>query len=291
MFVIIGATGQVGRNIAQCLLEKQQPVRIIVRNPDKAKILSELGAMIHVGDIDRPSDVQNGFKGADVVFLLDPPAYHEPNVEEITRRRLDTLKAAIIQNGVKKIVVLTSGGIHRHDIDIGNLRLAQIWEDGLRDLNIPVTSLRPTWFMENWIPAIGMAKKSGRFPSMVRHIDRPMPQIAVRDIAKIATETMLSTWTGFQVLELEGPQRYSVTEIANAVSKRLNKGVHPCVITKDALPSMLLSINTHFNSIHGWVAMLDFVNGESSFFEHDDATVKGTTTLEEFLSSVMWQFE
>lgn len=102
MFVIIGATGQVGRNVAQCLLEKQQPVRIIVCNPGKAKKLSELGAMIHVGDIDSPSDVQNGFKGADVVFLLDPPAYHEPNVEEITRLRLDTLKAAIVQTVSKK---------------------------------------------------------------------------------------------------------------------------------------------------------------------------------------------
>jgi NAD(P)H dehydrogenase (quinone) len=284
MFVITGATGQVGSHIAKYLLEKKQPVRIIVRNPDKAKQLAELGATVHLGDIDNPSDIQAGFAGADVVFLLDPPAYHEPNVEEITRQRLDTLKAAIVQKGVKRVVALTSGGVHQRDIDIGNLRYAQIWEDRLKDLNVPVSSLRPAWFMENWLPAIGMAQQNGQFPSLLRNLDRPIPQIAARDIAKIAAEVMLSTWKGFQVLELEGPQRYSANDVANTLSKHLGKDVHPSIITREALPSMLLSINTHPNSIDGWVTMLDFTNGDKAPFEHEEAAVKGTTTLDIFIS-------
>ncbi|GAB5589245.1 hypothetical protein Unana1_04145 [Umbelopsis nana] len=258
MFVITEATGQVGSHIAKYLLEKKQPVRIIVSNPDKAKQLAELGATVHVGDIDNPSDIQAGFAGGDVVFLLDPPVYHEPNVEEITRQRLDTLKAAIVQKGVKRVVALTSGGVHQRDIDIGNLRYAQIWEDGLKDLNVPVSSLRPAWFMENWLPAI--------------------------DIAKIAAEVMLSTWKGFKVLELEGPQRYSANDVENTLSKHLGKDVHPSIITREALPSMLLSINTHPNSIDGWVTMLDFTNGDKAPFEHEEAAVKGTTTLDIFIS-------
>lgn len=287
MFVVIGATGQVGSHVAEYLLERGQPVKIVVRNVEKAHRLSQLGAIVHVGDIDNPKDIESGFKNADTVYLMDPPAYHEPNVEEITRKRLKTLKDAIVQNSVKKVVVLTSGGIHNHQIDIGNLKYAQIWEDGFKELTIPVASLRPAWFMENWIPAIMMANENGQFPSMLRSLDRPIPQIAAKDIAKVAVDTMESSWSGFQVVELEGPQKYSVVDVTNALSKHLKTDIHPSVIERDQLPKILLSINTHANSIDGWVAMLDFTNGTSTQFEHSETSVKGSTTIDEFISSVL----
>ncbi|KAI9287884.1 hypothetical protein BC943DRAFT_358379 [Umbelopsis sp. AD052] len=287
MFVIIGATGQVGSHVAQYLLERGQPVKIIVRNIDKAQQLSQLGAIVHVGSIDNPEDIESGFKNADTVYLMDPPAYHEPNVEEITRRRLTILKDAIVQNSVKKVVVLTSGGVHNRHLDIGNLKYAQIWEDGFKELTVPVTSLRPAWFMENWIPSIMMAKENGQFPSMLRYLDRPIPQIAAKDIAKVAADIMESSWSGFQVVELEGPQKYSVLDVTKALSKYIKTSVHPNVIERDQLPSMLISINTHPNSIDGWVAMLDFTNDVSPQFEHSEETVKGSTTIDEFISSVL----
>ncbi|KAH8556046.1 hypothetical protein BGW37DRAFT_479617 [Umbelopsis sp. PMI_123] len=287
MFVIIGATGQVGSHVAKNLLEKGQPVRIIVRNPNKAQKLSQLGAITHVGDIDNAQDIETGFKNANAVFLIDPPAYHEPNVEEITRNRLAILKAAIIKNSVRKVVVITSGGIQYRDIDIGNLKYAQIWEDGFKELTIPVTSLRPTWFMENWIPAITMAKENGQFPSWLRNLDKAVPQIAAKDIAKVAVDILESSWTGFQAIELEGPQRYSVINVTNALSKYLGKDVRPSVVEKHQLPSMLSSMNIHPNSINGWVAMLEFSNGNFPYFEHGNEIIKGSTTIEEFISSVI----
>jgi uncharacterized protein YbjT (DUF2867 family) len=287
MFVIIGATGQVGSHVAEYLLERGHPVKIIVRNVEKAQKLSQLGAIVHVGDIDNPQDIESGFKNADAVYLMDPPAYHEPNVEEITRKRLKTLKDAIVQNSVKKVVVLTSGGVHNRHLDIGNLKYAQIWEDGFKELTTPVTSLRTAWFMENWIPSIMMAKENGHFPSMLRYLDRSIPQIAAKDIAKVAADIMESSWSGFQVVELEGPQKYSVIDVTNALSKHLKTDVHPNVIERDQLPSMLLSINIHPKSIDGWVAMLDFTNGTSPPFEHGEETVKGSATIDEFISSVL----
>lgn len=49
---------------------------------------------------------------------------------------------------------------------------------------------------------------------------------------------------------------------------------------------MNLPDHTHAKPDDEWVAMLDFTNGASPQFEHNKTTVKGTTTIDEFVSSV-----
>lgn len=52
MFVVIGATGKVGSHVAERLLRRGQFDKINVQNVEQAYRLSQLGAIVHVGDID-----------------------------------------------------------------------------------------------------------------------------------------------------------------------------------------------------------------------------------------------
>src|SRR4051812_31286333 len=55
MFVIMGATGNVGSGAAYALLEAGAPVRVVVRNVEKARPLAEKGAEVFVADISDPA--------------------------------------------------------------------------------------------------------------------------------------------------------------------------------------------------------------------------------------------
>ena len=98
---------------------------------------------------------------------------------------------------------------------------------------MPVTFLRPAWFMENSSWDVAAARGQGLIASFLQPLDKPVPMVATEDIGRAAARLLQETWTGHRIVELEGPRRVKPNDIAatfGAVAKNIAMGFegYPC---------------------------------------------------------------
>ncbi|NIL44115.1 NAD(P)H-binding protein [Salinispora arenicola] len=153
MYLITGATGNVGGPLARRLHEQGHPVRVLVRNPARAADLP-VGIERSVGDLDNPDDVANAVKGVDAVFLMQVGSGTD---------QTNVMINAVRNTGNTRIVLLSSVGARLMPISdnpvIGGALAAR--EDLLHGSGLDVTYLRPNGFASNalwWLDGIRVGK-------------------------------------------------------------------------------------------------------------------------------------
>src|SRR5271156_4554328 len=110
MYAITGITGNVGSVVARTLLERDLPVRAIVRDPGRASSWAERGCEVAVADINDTGSLTAAFSGAEGVFVLVPPNFDpEPGFPE-ARAIASTLKSAVEAATPGKVVYLSTIG-------------------------------------------------------------------------------------------------------------------------------------------------------------------------------------
>jgi len=88
---------------------------------------------------------------------------------------------------------------------------------------LKVLHLRPAYFLENHLSAIGMIKMMGIYAGAVKP-DLKIPMIATRDIGAYAAERLLKLdFSGHQTQELLGERDLSMPEAAAAIGKAIAK--------------------------------------------------------------------
>src|SRR5262249_31674286 len=76
MILVTGATGHVGSELVQQLIERGEDVRALVRNPSKATKLPPTADVV-VGDLEDLPSLLKAFQGTDRIFLLVPGIGHK----------------------------------------------------------------------------------------------------------------------------------------------------------------------------------------------------------------------
>ncbi|MDT7804416.1 MAG: hypothetical protein QOI78_7849, partial [Actinomycetota bacterium] len=140
MFLVTGATGNVGAEVVSALAGAGSPVRALVRRPETP--LPD-GAEAVVGDLNDPGSLGDALKGVEGIFLLS--GYPD----EI----LDLARDA----GVRRIVLLSGGSAALEDL--GNAVSAYMTrsERAVRASGLDWTFLRPRAFSSNalrWLPQL-----------------------------------------------------------------------------------------------------------------------------------------
>lgn len=74
MYIVLGATGNVGSAVANELLEKEGDVTVITRSKEKAAAWAKKGAKTAVADVKDTNQLNRIFKTGKYLFLLNPPA-------------------------------------------------------------------------------------------------------------------------------------------------------------------------------------------------------------------------
>ena len=72
--ILVTTAGKVGAEAARLLREQDVPVRVLVRDPDKAtaRALAGAGAEIAAGDLDVPESLDAAMAGISAVVLVSP---------------------------------------------------------------------------------------------------------------------------------------------------------------------------------------------------------------------------
>ncbi len=210
--LIVGATGTVGSGLVQALRSRDVEVRALVRDPAKVEALRSQGVATVVGDLDRPESLAGAVEGVDKVYLITwngPSAVlHAHNVIEAATRA-----------GRPHIVRQGAYGSERSRI----VRDHQAIDEELASSGLPVTTLNPTWFMQNAMMAASSVASSGVIWMPFK--DGRVGMIDVRDIVDVAVEVLTGRGHEGQRYVLTGPASVSFHDVARALSNALDKPV------------------------------------------------------------------
>ena len=229
MYVITGATGNIGRAIAETLLSQGLPVRVIGRDPARLQALVDRGAESRVGSLDDTGFVRDAFAGATAVFAMIPPVYVADDPRAAQGKVGEAIAAAIEANRVPHVVHLSSLGAELTE-GTGPVLGVHDQEARLdRIEGVNVLHLRPTYFMENLLHGVGMIQSMGIYGTPLR-ADLAFPLIATRDIAAAAaTELNERGFTGSSVRVLLGPADHTPAALTRLIGAAIGKPELPYV--------------------------------------------------------------
>ncbi len=284
MYAITGITGQIGGAVGRTLLAAGQPVRAVVRDVDKGKSWTERGCDVALATIEDAASLTAAFRGAEGVFVLVPPNFDPqpgfPEAQAIAAR----LRSALENARPARVVYLSTIGAQANQANL--LRQHTIIERSLSDLSVPITFLRPAWFMENCRWDVASAREKGAIPSLLQPLDKPVSMVATADIGKLAAALLQEPWSGHRIVELEGPRRVTPDEIAATFTKVLGRPVRAQIVPRDSWEGLFSSQGMK-NPLPR-IQMLDGFNEGWIEFESGEAgSQKGTTSLESVLRSLL----
>jgi uncharacterized protein YbjT (DUF2867 family) len=284
MYAITGVTGQVGGAVARALLGGGATVRAVVRDEDKGAAWRARGCDVALAGYDDADALARAFAGADGarlegLFLMMPPDYDPapgfPAIPALAERFV----RAIEQARPARVLFLSTVGAHVAEPNL--LNNARLMERALCRLSVPVTFLRPAWFMENasWDLA---AAREGTIHSFLQPLDHRIPMVSTADIGAVAAELLTQTWEGTRVEELEGPARYSANDIAATFATVLGRPVRAEAIPRERWEALFREQGSRHPEPR--MRMLDGFN--EGWIAFEGVPRRATTTLETALRRI-----
>lgn len=277
MYVITGITGKVGGALAHHLIEAGQPVRAVMRDAGKAAYWADLGCEIALARMEDAQALTEAFRGATGVFIL-PPSDFDPLPDFPAARAVITAVSQALQAAApKKVLCLSTIGAQARELNL--LTQRTLMEQALSALDLPVTFLRPAWFMENALYDVIAARETGVIHSFLQPLEKAVPMIATADIGALAAQLLQQDWAGRRVVELEG-QWVSPNDIARSLTQILGRDVRVEVVERDTWEALLRAQGAQNPTPR--MRMVDGFNEGWICFEHDQV-LKGSTSLDSVL--------
>jgi uncharacterized protein YbjT (DUF2867 family) len=223
VIVVNGATGNVGRRVAERLLTAKQPVRVVARTAEKLRPLGARGADVRIGPFGDPVFLKEVFQGAKAAFLLTPADVSAPDVNAEQKRNVESIVAAIRASELRNVVLLSSWGAELSE-PVGGIVGCHHFEQLLEQIPaLNAVYLRPVWFMENFLWNIGLVKMAG-INGLALEPDVRFPMIATADIAATAADYLETMqFTGHTIRYLRGPSDYTMPEVTRILGASIGR--------------------------------------------------------------------
>lgn len=276
MYAITGITGKVGGELARTLLAAGQVIRAIVRDAKKGEAWAALGCELALAEMEDASALTAAFAGATAAFILPPPEFDpEPGYPEAQAVINSIVRALTAAKSTKVLCLSTIGADAVHD---NLLSQRTMMEAALRELRMPLTILRPAWYIDNAEWDVVSARETGFIHSFLQPMDKVFPMVAAKDVGRVAADLIQQDWTGIRVVELEGPSRVSPHDLANAFADVIGKPVRAVPVPRESWDQLFRSQG--MKNPEPRIRMLDgFNEGWIDFQDGGRKAIKGHTTV------------
>ena len=284
MYAITGISGQVGGELARSLLDADRSLRAVVRNPAKGEAWAARGCEVALAEMEVAAALTAAFKGASAVFILPPSEFDpEPGYPE-ARKVIDAVVQAVTVSKPGKVLCLSTVGADAvHD---NLLSQRTMMEQALSALPLPVTFLRPGWFLENSAWDVASARERGVIASFLMPLDKTFPMVATKDVGRVAATLIQEEWSGTRVVELEGPRRVSPNDLAAAFASALGKPVRAEVVPPETWKALFRSQG--MKNPRPRMRMLDgFNEGWIDFPDGGANARKGSVSAEQVIAALV----
>jgi uncharacterized protein YbjT (DUF2867 family) len=285
MYAITGITGKVGGALARALIAAGQPVRAVVRDPQRAREWAELGCEVAVAQMEDADALAAAFRGTDGVFILPPSEFDPAPGFPEAARVIDAVSRALERVRPPKVVCLSTIGAQASEHNL--LTQRTLMEDALNTLPIPVTFLRPGWFMENAAWDVAAARDEGLLRSFLQPLDKPVPMVATADVGRVAAALLQESWLGVRVVELEGPRRVTPNGVAQTFARIFGHPVRAEAVPRDTWEALFVSQGMRHPVPR--IRMLDGFNEGWIDFSGEGTHLTGDVELESVLRGLIAQ--
>jgi uncharacterized protein YbjT (DUF2867 family) len=276
MNLIIGGTGQVGRELLGLLAGQTKQTRVLVRSEEKQKEVERMGFEAVQGDLEKPATLKPAFKGVERLFLLTAATRDQSEKEKAV---VDAAKDA----GVRRVILLSALGATL-DSPITLLRNHAISEEYLKASGLGWTILRPNAFMQNILGQSASIRTKGAFYGDYR--EGRVSLVDARDIAAIAAGCLMQEGHEGRIYDVTGSEALNLTQVAEKISSMLGTKVMYVDIAPEALARAMTSMG-----MPQWLATdlslmgVKFAEGHGAIISDDVEHVTGRRpiTLDQFL--------
>lgn len=210
--ILITTAGKVGSEAASLLAQRGTPVRVLVRNVEKAKALVQAQVELVEGDLDDPATIDAALRDVKAVVLVSPAVpVQELNVIDSAARA-----------GVAHVVKITSKA--SADSPIARRRWQTEIEAGLIASGLGYTLLRNNAYMQNFLALAPAIAKTNSFASSVG--TGRVGLIDARDVAAVAAEVAAAPAAhGGKTYWPSGPELLSYSDVAAVLTKVLDRPI------------------------------------------------------------------
>jgi uncharacterized protein YbjT (DUF2867 family) len=208
MIGVLGATGRVGRHVAEGLALRGVDARALVRRTDADLPL----AAVHA-DLSSPATLAPALDGVERLLLLTA---HGADQDLREAAAVDAAVAA----GVQRIVKISGGAPTLGPSGTTPTSVAH-WrsEQRIERSGLDFAFLRPSFYMQNLLDTVapGVAA-SGTIAAPFGHA--PIAMVDVRDVGDSAVAALLDERTGRRAWQLTGPRPVTFDAIAELLGAR-----------------------------------------------------------------------
>ena len=288
MYTVLGATGNIGSVVTKMLLEKGEKVRVVGRNAGRLQPYVQRGAEAFVGNIADEAAMTQALSGVRAAFLMMPPGTSSPDYKAEQEHESDALSAAAKKSGLQYAVNLSSIGAQA-PAGTGPILGQHQAEKKLNAIDkLNILHVRPAYFFENHLAAIGMIELMGMIGGALK-ADMQVPQIATKDIGEFVAERLLKLdFSSKLTYELLGQRDLSMNETTAVIARALGKpDLRYVQFSYDQVEQFLVQMGTPPKTATYYIEMFQGLNnGLVSATEPRAANNTTLTSIETFVKEV-----
>lgn len=219
MYLIIGATGNLGSEICCTLRAAGKPVRALVRptsNYSSVDMLRDIGSEIVYGDLKDSDSIKEACEGVSTIISTASSLHsHQPgdSIDSVDLAGYKSLIKISKKAEVKRFIYISLSRHFKTDCPFTAAKRAVEWH--LRHSRLNYTIIRPVAFMEFWLnPSSGFdfnRNKATIFGSGKSKISF----VSIKDVAKFILVSIDNPKSYNTVIELGGPNAISYLDAIN----------------------------------------------------------------------------
>ncbi|HHT8994602.1 TPA: NAD(P)H-binding protein [Burkholderia cenocepacia] len=292
MFVIFGASGNVGLSTVTALRNAGHSVRAVLRDARHRERFVQLGCDVAIADLTDANAIAAAIDGARAVQMLCPvpAADPDPDPAATMTRTIDAATAALAANPPPALLALSDYGAELEG-NTGITRLFHDFEERLKPIPTQLTLLRSAEHLQNWARVLPVALGTGVLPSFHHPVGKVFPTVWAPDVGVVAARLLLDApegGSGPRIVSVEGPRRVSVTAIADTLGAAAGRSIVAHELPRDTWNATLLRAGLSERHAQLIVDLYDVHNaGRIDVEAGVSERVYGATTLEEVLAQLV----
>jgi uncharacterized protein YbjT (DUF2867 family) len=215
MILITGAAGKSGATVVRAFSRQGIPARALVRDPAAAPWLTDLpGISVVAGDLKRPSTLGRALDGVTRALLISSAR------EDMVDTQITFIDAAQ-SAGVPHIVKYSGreAGVGFDQVVFRGTRWHGQIERYLERSGLAWTHLRPSQFMQNYLPGsvTGVDPKTKELITSIG--DAQLSPVDIADVAEIAVKILTTTDHESKAYNITGPEALTMNDIVARLSE------------------------------------------------------------------------
>lgn len=273
--LVVGATGMLGKPVAEQLQADGFIVRVLSRSAEKGRQLFGAGYEVVAGDVENPASLTTALQDCQGVHINikggPKPADYERLEHQGTRAVVKAAKTA----GVQQITYLSSYTSSEKNLLSAESYAKFYAEQAIQQSGIPYVIFRATWFMESLPLYI-----QGQQAMLIGQQPHPLHWLAAQDYARMVSRSYQTPTVLNKILYIYGPQAFTMRQALENYCQQVRPDVK--ISTMPIWLFKLLAyvtFNKEWKSVASLMAYYDKFGEEGSPAEANHLLGQPTTTL------------